>query len=124
MLLLDVSEGFLTRGRRSVAPTDIVQVAHGVDLEHVREDGHHEHVRTESKHIVLEVLAEVERAHYHWQDVDRQHDDTSQTKRAEVGLVAHLLPTARCLGVSRILDTLRDRWIQSALSQEVADSNQ
>lgn len=110
LLLLDVSEGFLASGSRSVAPADIVKVAHGVDLEHVREDGHHEHVRPEPKHIILEVLAEVEWAHHHWQHVDRQHDDTSQAKRAEVGLVAHVLPRARCLRVSRILDTLRDRW--------------
>ena len=37
-----------------------MQVAHGIDLEDIGEDGHHEHVRDETKAIVFEVGEEVE----------------------------------------------------------------
>ena len=124
MLLLHIGESLLAGGSRSIAPTDIMKIAHRVDLKHVRENRHHEHVRSETKDVILEVLAEVERAHNHWQYVDGQHDDTCQAKRAEIGFISNVLPSAWGLGVSRVLHTLRDRWIQATLCQEVADSNQ
>ena len=72
-----------------------MQVAHGVDLEDVREDGHHEHVRDEAERVAFEVAQEVERAHKARQHVDRQHDNASQTQRAEVCLRrGHVLPLA------------------------------
>ena len=40
-----------------------MQIAHGINLEYVCEDGHHKHVADEAEGVVLEVSQEVERAH-------------------------------------------------------------
>ena len=55
-----------------------MQVAHSVDLEHVREHWHEEHVRQETNSVLLEVLEEVDWTHEEGQGIDREHDHTSK----------------------------------------------
>ena len=57
-----------------------MQVAHGVDLEDVREHGHHEKVRDQANRVLLEISKEVKRTHDHGQDVHHEHDDASDTQ--------------------------------------------
>ena len=69
-------ESFLTGRCGPVTPRYIMQVAHGVDLEDIGEDGHHYHIGDKADGVVLKVLQEIHWAHHHWQDVDSKHDHT------------------------------------------------
>jgi len=96
-----------------------MQVAHRIDLEYIGEDWHHEHVRYESDRVVLEVLQEIHRAHYHRQDVNSEHDDASEAQRAKVGLVL-----VHPIAVGGIVLGHADRHVgvEAALGQEVSDT--
>lgn len=86
-------KSFLASRRGSVAPRYIVQVAHGVDLEDIGEHGHHDHIRDKADGVVLKVLHEIQRAHHHRQDVDSEHDHSSEAERAKVS-IGLILPIA------------------------------
>ena len=69
-----------------ITPRDIMQVAHGINLEHVGDHWHQQHERKEPKGVLLEVSQKVDWSEKEWQCVDRQHDDSSQGKPVEVVL--------------------------------------
>jgi len=69
-----------------------MEVAHGVDTEDVGEEGNHDQVCHQSKHIATEVLKEVDWTEKHWHEVNGKHDHSCQHKEGEVSFVLlHIL---------------------------------
>ena len=63
-----------------------MEVAHGIDLKHVCEHWHHQHVANEASSVVFEVRQEVKRSHDNGHAVNAQHDYTSESQEAEKGI--------------------------------------
>ena len=96
-----------------------MQVAHRIDLEYIGENWHHEHVRDESDHVVLEVLQEIHRTHQHWQEVNSEHDDASEAQNAKIGLIL-INPIA----IAGLVLGHADRHIgvEATIGQEISDT--
>ena len=65
-----------------------MQVAHGIDLEDVGKHWHQEHVRDETKRVMLEVLHPIQWSQGKWYEVHAEHEDTGKSEQTEVMICA------------------------------------
>lgn len=69
---------------RSVTPGDVVEVAHGVDLQNVSEGGQQKNVTNHTDEVGLGVVNEVKRSHHDWYKVNAEHDGSAEGENLEM----------------------------------------